>query len=989
MFINCHTFFSFKYGTLSPKELLEEACKHEVNQFAITDIHQSTAYIELFRLLEHEFAHYRPHIVLGMEFRRNHQLAFIVLAQNNKGFRNLNAYLSFLNEHKKEVPISAPELEHCHVVYPLENAHEACRLTANEWVGIRQEQLNKIRIGKFSQFRHKMVILHPVTIKNKLEHNMHRLLRAIDHNVVLSKLDRRLQANETEQFVDEAHLERQFADFPEIIKNTKSMLNMCRTNISLGTNKNKQSIHPSKIEDFSYLEKHAQQGFVKHYPYATDAIKMRFRHELDIIRKKDFTAYYLIAHDIVRYANHKGYPNVGRGSGANSIIAYCLNITQVDPIALNLYFERFLNPQRNSPPDFDIDFSWQHRDFIYDYIFRKYGKKHTALLGTHVGFKYRSLVRELCKVFGLPKEETDLLLNKPAEFDPKDEYKRLIMRYTQLMMDKELPANLSIHAGGVLISEAPIHQYIATDHPPKNLPVAHFDMYGAEDLGMYKLDILSQRGLGHIQDSIAIISTNRNEQVDPQQMPIQKLEQDPKIKALLREGRCMGCFYVESPAMRMLLGKLRCDDYLTLVAASSIIRPGVARSGMMRAYIERHHSQGNYQSVHPKMDELMTETYGVMVYQEDVIKVAHLFAGLSLADADTLRRGMSGKARSRAEMQRVRDRFFHNCKAKGYDNAITQRVWYEIESFSGYSFAKGHSASYAVESYHSLYLKAYYPLEFMVGVINNFGGFYSTEFYFHEARMAGAQIEAPCVNNSDYLTSICNITLWIGFVHLKDLQQKVAQEIVTERKARGEFKSLEDFLDRIRIGLEQSVILIRIGALRFSGKNKKVLLWQAHMYFQKPKIRNRTLPIFESSMQEFRFPDFPPDPIEEAYEQIELLGFPLCNPFELIAMEDKGSVLAQDMYKSDHQPICITGYLITTKHTHTAKGEHMHFGTFLDYHGQVFDSVHFPDVSRKFPFQGSGFYRMEGKVVFDFGYPTLEVTRMKKTGLLPKHNRLA
>jgi len=242
---------------------------------------------------------------------------------------------------------------------------------------------------------------------------------------------------------------------------------------------------------------------------------------------------------------------------------------------------------------------------------------------------------------------------------------------------------------------------------------------------------------------------------------------------------------------------------------------------MMKAYIERFHAVRNgktYDVIHPKMNEIMHDTYGVMVYQEDVIKVAHHFAGLTLTEADVLRRGMSGKYRSREEFQRVHDKFFENCTKIGYEQKVTDRVWTEIESFAGYSFAKGHSASYAVESYQSLFLKAHYPLEFMVGVINNFGGFYRTEFYFHEARMNGAQIELPCVNKSEYLTTIYEDQIYIGFVHLKSLETKVGQQIAIERNRNGEFRSLNNFFTRVALGLEQVRILIRIGAFRFTGK---------------------------------------------------------------------------------------------------------------------------------------------------------------------------
>jgi DNA polymerase-3 subunit alpha len=357
---------------------------------------------------------------------------------------------------------------------------------------------------------------------------------------------------------------------------------------------------------------------------------------LDIIERKNFEAYYLIAHDIVNYANSQGFAHVGRGSGANSVIAYCLGITDVDPIELDLYFERFLNTERTSPPDFDIDFSWKDRDEVTKYIFNRFDEHHVALLGTHTTFQERSVIRELGKVFGLPKEEIDKIVAYPDHHRYDDDITRLIFRYARLM--KDMPNHLSIHAGGVLITEKPMYAYTALDLPPKGFPVAHFEMHNAEDMGIYKLDILSQRGLGHIKDTVSIISENRKEKVDIDRF--HDFKKDPEIRKLLREGNCMGCFYVESPAMRMLLGKLQCEDYLTLVAASSIIRPGVARSGMMRAYIERHHAVRNgrkYESIHPKMDEIMKETYGVMVYQEDVIKVAHHFAGITLTQADVLR----------------------------------------------------------------------------------------------------------------------------------------------------------------------------------------------------------------------------------------------------------------------------------------------------------------------------------------------------------------
>jgi DNA polymerase III alpha subunit len=380
----------------------------------------------------------------------------------------------------------------------------------------------------------------------------------------------------------------------------------------------------------------------------------------------------------------------------------------------------------------------------------------------------------------------------------------------------------------------------------------------------------------------------------------------------------------------------------------------------------------------------MRETYGVMVYQEDVIKVAHHFAGLTLTEADVLRRGMSGKYRSRYEFQKVRDAFFENCRQRGYEQHVIDRVWFEIESFSGYSFAKGHSASYAVESYQSLYLKAHYPLEFMVGVINNFGGFYKTEFYFHEARMNGGNIEAPCVNHSGYLTMIEGTQIFIGLIHLKSLETKIAKEIPEERKKNGEYTSLDNFLRRIPIGLEQIRILIRIGALRFTAKSKQRLLWEAMLYYSQARTRKPTAELFDTEPKEFPLPPLQRKPIEDAFDEIELLGFPLCDPYDLLDTTERGNTVAMDLPGKVGQYIHILGYMVTIKDTRTRTKEYMNFGTFYDYHGEVFDTVHFPSIAKSYPLRGRGFYSIKGKVIEEFGIPAIQVAWMDKLPMVNK-----
>jgi DNA polymerase-3 subunit alpha len=430
--------------------------------------------------------------------------------------------------------------------------------------------------------------------------------------------------------------------------------------------------------------------------------------------------------------------------------------------------------------------------------------------------------------------------------------------------------------------------------------------------------------------------------------------------------------------MRMLMIKLKVATYLELVAASSIIRPGVSQSGMMSEYILRHRDPARRAMANPLLLEIMPETYGVMVYQEDVIKVAHYFAGLSLAEADVLRRGMSGKFRSREEFTKVQAAFYENCSKRGYEKALVDAVWNQIASFAGYAFSKGHSASYAVESYQSLYLKAHFPLEYMTATINNFGGYYRTEIYVHEARKYGAMIEAPCIQEGFHACVLYGQRLVLGFVLVEGLEAEGVRLILEARKKEGRFVDFEHFMDRVRIPLDQLAILIRIGAFRTFGISRKQLLWRAHyrLYKAPPKAAQEGL--FVAPVQTFVLPDFEEHSMEAVFDQLDLLGFPLCNPFDLLSEPIPSHVLAAQLPQSRALHIVTYGYLVAVKKSKTSRGDYIFFGTFLDIQGDTIDTVHFPESGTKYPFQGKGIYRLKGVVTETFDYYTLEVGAMHK-----------
>ncbi|MES2381820.1 MAG: DNA polymerase III subunit alpha [Bacteroidota bacterium] len=979
MLLNCHTYYSFCYGTYTIENLLDEVIQKGYDTFVLSDINNTSACLDTIRLAQEK--NIKP--IVGIDFRNQTQQQYVGIAANNLGFKELNEHLS-LHLHSS-IPFNqtAPEFNNAYIIYPL-SYYKGWPLRDNEFVGVSIKELANLAFLPAKQQTHKLVALQTVSFANKQTFNAHRLLRAIDTNNLLSKLPLTQQAKGTEFMLSRQEMYATYAAYPNIIANTEHILNTCNIHFDYGklTNKNLKHYTQSIPDDIALLRSECMKGLVYRYPNPSTEVLKRIEKELDVIGQLNFASYFLINWDIVKYARHKNYYYVGRGSGANSIVAYLLNITDVDPIELDLYFERFINIHRNNAPDFDMDFSWTDRDDITRYIFDTFGSHRTALLATYSTFQHDAVTRELGKVFGLPPNEIDKLQrNKTGE--GLDDISKLVIRYSHLI--KGFPSHLSIHASGIIISEEPISCYTATNLPPKGYPTTQFSMLEAEDIGLYKFDILSQRGLGKIKDTLSIVKENKGVDIDIHN--IAAFKTDEQVKALLRKGNTIGCFYVESPAMRMLLAKLQADDYLRLVAASSIIRPGVAKSGMMREYIIRFRDESLREKARDKLPELynlLAETYGVMVYQEDVIKIAHLFADLTLAEADYLRRGMSWKFKKRNEFDQVRENFFRNCLKKGHDINTINDIWNQIESFANFAFSKGHSASYAVESYQALFLKAYYPLEYMVATLNNGGGFYRTELYIHEARMQGGTIEKPCVNYSQAHCVIKNTTIYLGLSLIAELSEQNIKTIINERDHNGHYKNIHDFLQRVPISIEQMRLLVKAGAFNFTERNKTELLWEIHSIISPNTKKTNTQELFQTATPHWELPVLNYSAIDEAFDEIALFGFSLCSPFELLKETIPTKITAAQISRSINKTVSIVGYLVNVKNTYTGKGDKMHFGTFLDIAGHWIDTVHFPPSLKQYPFTGNGCYLIKGKVVNEYDFISIDVSELTRLPMVDR-----
>lgn len=976
MYLNCKSFFSLRYGTIDTRDLVRIARENGVTSLALTNINITSDTWNFVR----ECREYGIKPIVGLECRNGHTFKYILLARDMEGWFHINRFLS--DHLHKEIPYPdrAPAFPGVYAIYAWGTVAPD-DLQRHELIGIRRREINKLFRIDTVAYSNKLVILHPVTFQDEDHYQLHRALRAIDQNILISQLKDHTTALPDEQFVPPSTLFDSFEQYPHIISNTVRIMNACQLTYDFNTPRNKKHFTNSEEEDHALLRQLAYEGMLTRYGPDNEEAKARIETELAVVQAQHFDCYFLITWDIIRYAQERGFFYVGRGSGANSIIAYCLKITDVDPIELNLYFERFLNPYRSSPPDFDIDFSWKDRDEIIGYVFSKYGHEHTALLGTVTTFQQNATIRELGKIYGLPKHEIDKILDTP--FGPEltgDSVQLKILRFSQMMAGaKAFPNHLSIHAGGILISEAPIHQHCATYMPPKGFSTAQLDMHQAEAIGLFKFDILSQRGLGHIRDAIAIIKENKGVDIDIHD--VKTFMQDPHVRHALKTVNTIGCFYIESPAMRQLLQKLQCEDYLTLVAASSVIRPGVAQSGMMRQYVYNYRNQDKVVYLHEIVKRVLSETFGIMVYQEDVIRIVHEYADMDLADADILRRAMAGKYRGREEFQKIEHQFFSNCKRLGRPEDVTQELWRQIASFSGFSFSKAHSASFAVESYQSLYLKTYFPAEFMVAVINNFGGFYNRELYFRELQKTGAVVKGPCINNSDYYTKIAGSTVYTGFIHVEGLEEKWIEDVLLERTLFGQFSSLEDFTARVAPPKEQLDILIRVGAFNFDTYTRKELLWKSSLLLRhKLQHAEHVRPLFSEQIPDCNLPMLSYHEHECAFEEIALLGFPLCSPFDILQHDQQGYIPARDFKDHIGETICVLGYLVCTKGIQTSKGIPMSFGTFMDVNGDFIDTVHFPDILRKYPFQKGGFYMLQGKVTEEYDVYSIEVSYMRKIG---------
>ncbi len=822
-------------------------------------------------------------------------------------------------------------------------------------------------------------------------HKLHQLLRAIDTNTTFSRLAPSECVSRDHWLTAPADFAKRFTIWPEAINNASHIARQCTFDgpdfgLVLPPYKN-----ISTLEANQELKEKAFQGARSRYGDKLEQkVVSRLEHELKVIGDMGFSTYFLVVHDIVRPVSR----TCGRGSGAASLVAYCLRITNVCPVKHKLYFARFLNPGRQDAPDIDIDFAWDERDAIIKMVLEKYGE-HAAMVCNHVCLKPRMAIRETAKVFGLPDDEIGRVSKRLPWFRSGPDKNNLLDTLKKMPELRDVdfdkpwpeiiqlserlagtPRYLSVHPGGVVITPEPIANYVPIERAKKGVPIIQWEKDATEEAGLVKIDLLGNRSLGVIRDAISQLQANGHLLDENKWEP----EDDKSTQIEVAAGNTMGCFYIESPAMRLLQKKARQGDFEHLVIHSSIIRP--AANEFIREYVRRLRG-GAWQALHQELDGVLDDTFGIMVYQEDVSRVAVKF-GFSDVDADRLRKIMSKKDKWK-KLADYKEQFFAGARAKKVEQETTEKIWQMMMSFDGYSFCKPHSASYAKVSFQAAFLKTHYPAEFMAAVISNQGGFYSTFAYVSETKRLGVRVLAPDVNKSSIAWHGKDRCLRVGLMAVKHLSSQTMTNIVARQQEKP-FVSLQDFLGRVKPDEEEARSLVHGGALDslIAQSKPRQVSNRAQMLYQLANWQKRKHLPYKNELfaNQAVMPDFPPESLlARLRNEYRSLGF-LCthHPISLFHKERERShgIAAKDITHYVGKQISFLGWLITAKIVGTKSGEAMEFLTFEDETGQV-ECTLFPKIYRRHChlLHRRGPLLLKGIVEDDFGALTLTVERAR------------
>ena len=573
------------------------------------------------------------------------------------------------------------------------------------------------------------------------------------------------------------------------------------------------------------------------YVHLDDCVRGRIEHELRVINEQGLCDYFLIVWDICRFSRSRGILTTGRGSAGDSIISYLLNITSVDPLQHDLLFERFLNPCRRTMPDIDVDFDSRRRDEVTAYIYRRYGAERVAAVCTINTFRARSAVRDVGKALGLEEDEIGAIaeilphvraseIAQAAEHMPEVRDADIDLSDKSLLLDlcrqiSGFPRHLSVHVGGLVIGAQPLTNMVSLALANKGIVINEFDKDDVEALGLVKMDILGLRIHTAVSDCLDLVQRRTGKSIDLDRIPLD----DDRAFELLRSTHTLGLFQLESPGQRNLLGRAQPKQFEEVIANISLFRPGPVQSDMITPYLRRKHGLEPVTYLHPNLEPIMRRTYGVLIYQEQVLEIAAAVAGFTLGEADQLRRLMTSN-RSREEMLRLGDSFIEKATQRGVDRQAAEGIFHMVSGFAAYGFCKAHAACFGKISYQTAWLKAYYPAEFLAGILSAQPmGFYPPRTIAEEAKRLGCRILPPCVNRSDDRFTVENGDIRVGLRLLRGMSESAMRSILNARAQDGPFASLREFCERTCVPRPVTENLILVRAFEFTQRSEQELLW--------------------------------------------------------------------------------------------------------------------------------------------------------------------
>jgi error-prone DNA polymerase len=683
------------------------------------------------------------------------------------------------------------------------------------------------------------------------EYKIKELLNAISQNIPVSQLQ---SYRTVEQYLKSPEeMAILFSDLPQAMYMTEDIASRCNLELEIGKLHFPRFDVPEDETDYSYLSRVAQAGALSKYGHITPKVSHRLEHELETINKLGFCSYFLVVWDIIRWAREGGIRCQARGSAVDSLVVYVLDISTIDPIEHNLLFERFMHDLRREPPDIDLDIDRRRRDEVRDYIYQKYGHNNVACVGTINTYMARGAIRDVGKALQLPKEIIDeackgihwlsasqLLecVDSRPELKKSDIYRRpeLAEFFKLCAAIDRFPKHMSVHLGGLLIGDGQLSDLVPLEMSSGGDIISQYDKDDIEAIGIVKIDVLALPTLTVIEDTLKSINQNHGVDID-----LKKIERnDPAVFAMLRDGKAIGTFQLESPAQREMAGRLLPNRFEDIMVSISLVRPGPLKSNMDKTYLPRRHGKEPVTYIHPRLKKALSETLGVILYQEQVLKVAHDLAGMSYAEADGFRRAMTHD-RSEAEMGKMRDSFISGALRNGINKSIAQKVFEQLAAFAAYGFCKAHAAAYAELAYQTLWLKCHYPAEFFAVLLSNQPmGYYPPRVLVADARRQGVQILPLDVNRSSDNYTVEYGAIRIGLRQLKGMSEGAIASILSER-AKGIFTSLRDFVLRTDVSRPILESLIKVGAFDSLGNRNDLLGHLPRLAGLKNKMRIKPL----------------------------------------------------------------------------------------------------------------------------------------------------